>query len=445
MVVFSGGLAQADSGTIGGGTALTVTLTSPVEGASYVAGNAIAVSGAVEVGEGAAVKDTDLAFVLDTSGSTGNASGLGCGSILACEKEAVLGVIGGVSSVRSPIANVGVVAFPSTVTVPLAPPAPVDLSGYTASGGTQFDLGITRARDMLAATTRKDLMVLFSDGDGTYAPVSGIGGMVIKAFTIAGAGCTGALVTAVQAGAPGSSCTVVSSLAALPAVVSDTIGSTLDGVDITVGGTVVQSLPVTAQGPGSATFSTSLTGLLAGNDQTICAVARATDAGGSGTVSDCSTVDILPAGTVLVDCSGSTTCTGSAADPGKSTLAFSAPAEFNETVTIAPDSGGATSCGGTACKTGYSVGFPTTSGTGPVASISVITANKVSLKDRLNAAVYIDGTRITAQCNNRVLIAKLRNVFGIPEPIPCITITYQRDGRLEYFVKFNADPVFRFR
>ena len=67
-------IAQADSGTIGGGTAVTATLTSPADGSSYVAGNPLPVSGTVALGQGAAVKDTDLVFVLDTSGSTADDS-----------------------------------------------------------------------------------------------------------------------------------------------------------------------------------------------------------------------------------------------------------------------------------------------------------------------------------------------------------------------------------
>ena len=77
--------------------------------------------------------------------------------------------------------------------------------------------------------------------------------------------------------------------------------------------------------------------------------------------------------------------------------------------------------------------------------INVLTANKVSVVDRLKAAVFLDGKQITAQCNNRVLIRGLHDRFGVPEPIPCITITYQTDGRVQYLVKFNADPVIRFR
>ncbi|WP_243059192.1 vWA domain-containing protein [Nocardioides sp. SR21] len=434
----------ADTGTIGGGTSVTTTLTGPADGASFVAGAGIPVAGTVDVGQGTAVKDTDLAFVLDTSTSTAASSGLSCGTILSCEKATTQSVVTSVDQVRSPIAAVGVVAFPGTATVPLVSPAAFsnDLSAFTSSGSTEFNVGITRARDMLTAsgTSPKDVMVLLTDGDGTTAPVSGVGAIVIKAFAIAGAGCSATLQQAVSQGAAGSECQVVSSLDALPSVVTDTIDSTLDSVDITVNGTVVQTLPVTAQGQSSTPFSTTLTGIAAGNGQVVCAVAHATDAGGTGTVSDCSTISVLPAGTVVVDCTGTATCSGSATDPGRSTLEFRAPGEFNEVVTIAPTATTPPDCGGSPCKSGFNVGFPTTDPNGPIASVTLTTAQRVSILDRLKAAIYLDGTRIKAQCSSNLLIRWIRDRFGIPEPIPCSTISYRPDGRVQYFLKFNADP-----
>lgn len=453
MLLFTGVVtAHADTGTLGGGTSVTTTLTSPADGAMYVAGTDIPVSGTVDVGEGVAAKNTDLVFVLDTSKSTASKSKGWCtNTILACEKDAVSKVTNDVSDPLSPVAKVGVVGFPSTHSVSLQPvplAKPLDLTKFKSSGNTAFDVGITRARDMLKAPSdaSKDLIVLFTDGNGTYKSVKDINKIVIKAFTIGGAGCTGPLVTAVKAGATGSECVKVTKLDDLAGVVAKTIAPSLDRVDITVNGAVVQQLNVTAQGPSTTPFSTTLTGLAAGPDVEICAVAHVTDSGGSGVVSDCSTVDILPAGTVIVDCAAADgNCVGTATDPGRSSLTFEAPPEFDETVTIAPDLGGPGACGGVACTTGYFVGFETNDPNGPIASITVTTAQKVSLKDRLNAAVYIDDVRITKQCNNRVLIAKLRNLFGVAEPIPCITIMYLSDGRLEYFVKFNADPAVRFR
>jgi hypothetical protein len=440
-------IAQADSGTVGGGTAVTATLTSPADGSSYVAGSPLPVSGTVALGQGAAVKDTDLVFVLDTSGSTDDPA-LSCGTVLSCEKVTTQSVIASFNNTRSPIANVGVVAFPGTQTVPLVAPAAFnnDLSTFTSSGGTQFDVGISRARDMLATgPSSKHVMVLVTDGDGTTQPVSGVGNIVIKTFAIAGAGCSANLQTALSQGAAGSSCQVVSSLDALPSLVGDTIDSSLNSVDITVNGTVVQTLPVTANGQSTTPFSTTLTGLTAGNGQPVCAVAHATDAGGMGTVSDCNTINVLPPGTTVINCPGTTACTGTSTDPGKSTVRFDAPAGFNETVALSPTAGTASDCGGSVCRTGYNVAFPTTGGNGPVVSLTTTTVAKISVQDRVKAGIFIDGKRITAQCNNRSLIAAIRNLLGIPEPIPCLTITYNPNLTLQYFVKFKGDPKVTFR
>ena len=121
-------------------------------------------------------------------------------TVLDCEKAATREVIADSNDARSPIARIGVVGFPSAKVVPLVAPDQFsdDLAGFTSSGTTRFDLGITRARDLLAAPSSAsgELMVLLTDGDGTYAPVTGLDSMVIKAFTIAGAGCSPALMQA---------------------------------------------------------------------------------------------------------------------------------------------------------------------------------------------------------------------------------------------------------
>ncbi len=150
-------------------------------------------------------------------------------------------------------------------------------------------------------------------------------------------------------------------------------------------------------------------------------------------------------GTVIVDCEGTSDCTATAEDPGRSRLLFAAPPAFDETVTIVPNTADPGDCGGANCRTSYDVLFPTTSATGPIVSLSVTTASRVSIIDRLKAAVYMDDVRITAQCNNRIIIKIIRDRLGKPEPIPCITITYKPSGQVEYFVKFRADPGFRFR
>ena len=449
--------ASAASGNLPGGTALTVDITSPTDGAPVVAGSTVTVTGTASVAEGAAVKDTDLVFVLDISGSAGNTSGVpGCTTILDCEKQAVRNLVTEAQAPRSPIARIGAVTFPNSTALQLATPntAATDmyLNGLNASGGTDFSAGITAARALLASSSATQrLIVLLTDGDGTSNPNEPTIQAVVLAFTIAGRGCDDAdLDRIVDLGLSGSDCEVVADLGQLSGVISDSIGSSLTGVGVSVDGgstipaTTTPALPLA--GPASATFNASIstTGFTAG-PHTICATADGVDAGGSGVVTECVTIDVLAAGSSVVNCAGPTTCSATATDPGRSALAFNAPAAFEEQVVIEPSVGPPGACGGQNCRTGYEVGFPTNDPNGPIASVTVVTANAVSLADRLRAAVFIDGTRITAQCNNRLLIKGIRNLFGIPEPIPCITIRYVSGSKLEYFVKFNADPTFRFR
>ena len=85
-------------------------------------------------------------------------------------------VITSVNQVRSPIGAVGVVAFPGTQTVPLVSPAAFsnDLSAFTSSGSTQFNVGITRARDMLTTRTYPiDDLVVSGFGAAQYGPFWG--------------------------------------------------------------------------------------------------------------------------------------------------------------------------------------------------------------------------------------------------------------------------------
>ncbi len=456
LVALFGGLfttANAANGTLPGGTAISVAITSPTAGAAIVAGAPLTVTGTASVAEGVALKNTDLVFVLDTSGSTGLSSGgvPGCNTILACEKQAVRDLVAIANGPRSPIARVGAAAFPSQATMAMTPPASAQVEAFLGSlgdpsGGTDFTLGINAARALLSTSTAaQKLVVLLTDGAGTVD--DGSIEAVVFGFAIAGTGCSPALLAAVGQGIGSGSCTVVQNLADLSSVITNSIGSSLTGVSVTVDGNGVAattSPPLPVAGPGGVGFSALIPGaLLTAGPHLICATATGTDAAGTGNVTDCVNVN---AGTVVVNCAGTATCVGAATDPGKSTLAFSAPGEFNEQVAITPNAGAPGACGaGQTCRTGYDVGFPSTNPNGPIASLSVITTNRVSLRDRLNAAVFIDGTRITAQCNNRLLIKFVRDRFGIPEPIPCITISYKSDGRLEYFVKFNADPAFRFR
>lgn len=458
--------ADADTVTLPGGAALTVSITTPATATTVTAGVPITVAGTASVGDAPAAKNTDLVFVLDTSGSTGSSAGIDCtgdtvvDSRLDCERHAVDAIVAQAQAPRSPIANIGIATFPAGPLLALTSPSNTGavstyLAGLAPGGGTDFSVGVSAALQVLSTSTApQKLIVLLTDGDGTADAEPGQIQAVVLAFTFAGAGCSDAdLQRIIAVGLDGSQCEQVTDLGSLSGVIQQTVGSTLQSVQVTVDGgapvPVVEAAPAPRSlplgGPLTYPFTASIGSLAAGTHH-VCATAAGSDAGGPGQVSSCVDVTALPAGSTVVDCGAvSFTCTAAASDPGRSTLAFSAPDELNEKVVIVPNAGGATTCGGSPCRTGYDVRFPTTSAAGPIASISVVTANKVSIRDILQAAVYIDGKRINAVCSNRFLIRLIRTKFNLPEPIPCATISLQRDGRLEYFVKFAADPAFRFR
>lgn len=477
--------AQAATENLDGGAAVTVEIDTPsAEGPRFETGETVTVSGTASVGLGDAIKDTDVVFVLDTSGSTDDLAGTDCdrdpaivssSSILECEKAAVLDLVEQAAAPASRVENAGVTFFPNldeAGSLELTPvsggigPFQTTLDGVTdGRGGTPFDVGIDSALAILGdpSPSRTQAIIFLTDGDGNTNATSPINALVL-AFTIAGdVGCTEGEVEndeidAIIARATAGSCTNIPDLADLARVIQDTFDETnvpsfLDRVDVTVrqGEAIVETRDVITERtdgkPASLTFSADFDELEAGA-YTICATATGSDgppASSSVIAEDCVSItveDPLPPGAVEVDCElAEGDCTATATDEGVATLDFAAPPGFDEEVVIVPTT---EDCPvGDDCRTGFDVLFDKP-GTNQVSTVTVTTENRVRFRDRLRAAVYIDGQRIRAQCSTG-LLGRIRARWGIPEPIPCSTIRYVRGLRLQYFVKFDADPAFRFR
>ncbi len=461
------------------GAALTVDITSPSNDDIFEPGDTVTVQGTAAISQSAADKDTDVVFVLDTSGSTDRSAEIICDADrgndlviddvrsdtrLTCEKAAVLDLIGEANDDASRLGNAGLAGFPTEVSQDLTPVSDgigqfaQTLSDMSAGGSTNFEVGIDNAialfSDSVSGATTKAIVIL-SDGAATDENDDGDPDIdkLVLAFTIAGAGCAGSsgnsneslediVDRAKETEAGGNSaCTEIEeSLDEIAAAVAGTFNvfpaQVDDFVDITVNGVFVESVPLK-----DSTFSANVT--LGVEAQEICAIATSSDV--ELATEDCVNItveDPLPPGAVVVDCGEvEGTCEAEATDEGVANLDFSAPGEFDEPVTIVPTT---ENCPVASCRTGFDVLFPTTTADGPVVSITVTTENRVRFRDRLRAAVFIDGERITAQCS-RGLLGRLRTRWGIPEPIPCMTIRYVSGWRLEYFVKFNADPGIRFR
>jgi hypothetical protein len=458
VCMFAGPVA-ADTATLPGGTALSVDIASPTEGAIFASGQ-VPVTGTVALGAALARKDTTVVYAIDTSGSTSNTSGISCDgvvgvdSILKCEKAAVNQVNTQAAAMTSPVADSGVVAFGGTATALdvgpaagkqlLSAPGPNianAIAPLTASGGTNFVAGVTAANTILAASTQPaKTLVFLSDGlntaGGTLPAIRA--GTVVRTFAIGGATCGAATGVTLQAianrGAPGSSCTRVTNLAALDDVIRTQIGSKLWFAGISVDGGAVTQIPSAEitpsppqDGPVSATFATNVT--LEPGPHAICVVALGTDVGGLGGAQDCVNVQVVA---TVVDCT--TNCIATASDRDVSTAAVVAR-NLPKTVGLRANPGVPSECGGVQCTTGYDVLFDGSATNGKAAIfVHTVAPFAPRLQD---AAVFIDGTQVTRSC--------LSNIIERDEQLPCKIIAPDLQGGIFYFVKFAADPGIRYR
>jgi hypothetical protein len=453
--------ASADSGTLPGGTSISVEIDSPAAGASVAAGT-VAVSGTAQVGAAPAVKNTTLVYALDVSGSAANSAGVDCDgvsgndTILQCEKSAIARVNTEAATATSPVLNSGVARFDSTgVALDVDPAAGTQLltapganitnaiAPLTASGGTSFVAGVTASNSALTApgVAANRTLVFLSDGldtaGGTLPAVPT--GTIVRTFAIGGANCAAGTLTldAVAAlGAPGSSCTNVTDLAALDDVIGEQIGSTMNSLSIAVDGgpsTVIDNSQIDPDlpqsGPASVSYATSVT--LANGTHQICVTATGADAGGPGSASDCVTVEVV---TTVVQC-GTGTCNATVTDRDVAVAQFQA-VNLPKAVGIRPGERPPGGCGGTDCVTAFDVLFEGTTSGNARASLLVTTAKGKSTP-WYKAEIYLDGVKVKRSC--------IWNVITRTEQLPCKVIGPTLKGGTFYYVKFAADPRFRFR
>jgi trimeric autotransporter adhesin len=459
MVVSTMVPVAADTGSLPGGTSLSAEIASPAADAIVPVG-ALTVSGTAAVGAAPALKNATVVYALDVSGSAANPAGVDCDgggldTILQCEKAAVATVNAAAAAPTSPVLNSGVVAFSNTATARdvdpaagtqlLSAPGPNitnAVAPLTAGGGTSFVAAVTAANSVLTApgATANRTLVFLSDGLDTSggSPPALPAGTIVRAFAIGGSNCNAGTLTLASIaalGAVGSSCTTVTDMSVLDNVIGAQVGATFNSLTIAVDGgpatpisnsNIDPDLPQT--GPASVTYSTSVT--LASGPHTICVTANGTDVGGPGSVSDC--VNVTVAATVIQCGTGS--CSGTATDGNVSTAQFNGQ-NLSKTVGLSSAPTATSECGGANCVTGYDVSFPGTTGNGR-ASLLVKTARNVSTPF-WKAEIYLDGAKVTRSC--------IWNVITKTEVLPCKIIGPTLTGGTFYYVKFAADPRFRFR
>lgn len=291
--------------------------------------------GSASIGQGPAVAQTAIAYVLDVSGSA-NFTG-GCGGdqnndglsnrIIDCEIAAALrlhlDVIG-----SNTVSQVGLVTFSSGASVRdlnptaastflVSPSADADGNGVLdfeqtlrtlrAGGSTNFRAAVSAACNLLSgAQASNRLAVFISDGEATA------GGAAInilpcsppvqfEAFAIgSGSSCTGGSAgSRLQeiADRTGGECTRVQDVSNLPDILPEVIGTRLTRATLSLdGGPAIDisaafSPPLPLAGPAGATFSAPLPPLVDGIHD-VCVTVYGSDALGEGSVESCSRVRV---------------------------------------------------------------------------------------------------------------------------------------------------------
>jgi len=324
LVLVVGALpAIAADGNLPGGTAISVAIDDPADGDTFAEGAAVDVHGTAAVGVGTPIKDTTVVYVIDVSGSTFAFAGVNCDGVagidrvLTCEKEGIKAANAAAADANSSVANSGVVAFqtgaaaldvdPAAGTQLLTAPGPnIDaaVAPLTSGGGTNFTAAITASNTVFADAAVKPtkLLIFITDGFGSFGGGALPAGTVVSSFAVGtGSACTGNLLAVTALGAAGSSCEEVTDPSDLADAITDSIGSSLDSLDLEVDGGGATAIPnsdidpdLPLDGPDSVDYWTTTAGLSAGTHE-ICVTANGTDAGGQGSVEDCVDVTLVAA------------------------------------------------------------------------------------------------------------------------------------------------------
>lgn len=322
-------LAGTNSTTLSNGADLSVTVSTPETGDTYLVPTGstdvdVPVAGSASIGEG--VANVHWTYVIDVSGSTGNGCGAAGGTILDCEKAAVtnlnntivadgsgkdVGVsvfgTGGASADMAAAAGDQPLAAPDsagvdTVIGSVAIGGVGQFTGKTVGGGnTNFTAGLTAALTSVNASTAASKNVVFlSDGQsnagggGFNAAVTALAnqGATIYSFAVgSGSSCAGGSNGTLQqmAAATGGSCTPVPNPATLPDIVQNVTATEMTAVSLTVDTVSTSFDTITPTPPFDGPDSTSFTATAADQvpgEHVACATAE-----GTGPKSDASSLD----------------------------------------------------------------------------------------------------------------------------------------------------------
>jgi len=349
------------AGNLPGGTSIAVDNTEPVDGDVYYipAGETtidVYDEGTAAVGEGVAIADTTLIYVLDASGSTASSSGGTCGEhnpgdpetlpdeIIDCEILAAKNLNDKAIALGS-VDEVAMIIFAGSAVTADATPGGgddaiivPDADGNTNSTndvnevlesiwvaeyvgelgqftqfttkaitdlyGTNYSAGVYAALDVAQYASNPNVIVVFlSDGNnnkGDNVKDIDYGDVTFYTFAIgSGAQCSpgtsyGDL--ADISDLSGGYCTHVTDPSTLPDILPELIVATLESLEMTVDSVAVPidviNPALPQEDPVTVNYSTTIYGLGPGEHE-ICVTAYASDAGGAGSITDCKTITVV--------------------------------------------------------------------------------------------------------------------------------------------------------
>lgn len=431
----SSAFAGTTDGSLPNGAELSVSVDSPVTGDTFLipAGDSamdVPLTGTASVGEGGPA--VSWIYVVDVSGSTGNPCA--SGTILDCEKSAVIGLDGLIAADGSGLES-GLAAFASSAAAadvssaagdqPFTAPGDPDLGAavsslsegaigaHTVKDGlgfqTNYVAGLQAADSLATAATGDQVNVVFlSDGvsivgdqaafDSTLAALSAKA--TIYPFAVgAGSSCSGGVVGTLDAmaAASGTECFAVPDPADLPDVITNVTATSLTGLEVQLDGTTVPSTTAPAlpiNGPGSVTWDALGEDLMPGEYE-VCATADgigpANDLEATESVTRCETFAVFgfdltpPAATNELGEDDTHTVTATVSGPDDQLAGW--PVDFG--VTAGPNAGEGGTCTPADC---------TTDASGEVTFTYTVPVEPDSLgQDTIAATVDVNGDTVTLE------------------------------------------------
>jgi hypothetical protein len=268
--------ANPGTGTTTDTLPVSVTISSPLDGATYPLGATVDVTGQVSIGSLSTA--VNVTYVVDQSGSTSGDGGP-CGDanndgspdeIIDCEIVGVQTLNN--QLVGKPGVNVGLVPFSSggSIAVPFTTPADpavnAALTALVPTGGTNFDDALAKTVELNATAPvgNRKVVYFFSDGDSSLSTGAGsaldaavAAGLLVNTFSVGEGAAPCEVGESIQeiATATGGDCIEVTDPSQLSTVLEGHQTTGLERDDVSIGGGAPVAATVDALGFFSATVS----------------------------------------------------------------------------------------------------------------------------------------------------------------------------------------------